>query len=707
MFFTPELLSKRDSGFGLLWLAATLGSKSAFKKLPKRSVLTADIAQLCDLISEPAEPLALLKQEIFMADVSNCVASLKKVVQEARSVGLHDGQIITSNPVARYAAVTIAPDPRSAYSLDFDALVMNWDEYLNVDNGTDEDPNGTDDEFDPKAIRKKKKAGKASRLSAVETVRKEAHTLEEHHEHLLSASFDLPHVITSGNYLDPSSSHADGGFDFFFSLSDGFDLSEGPGIADDLARELGWNLSPAKTVRSKTASEVRNERPESLAPLDNALLDYVPHFTEAPGEDFNFGENTSGGNVDQAPLVLQNMVTPIRQSQHSESFGSENYINAPETPNGPLPVVATQETPQIEHVSHEPRKLKRTRVLLDARIELTDDELKLARAQYVEAQTTLRRETFTKQREKASGMIIEDLIWRAPKQITNPELISFWEQNLRVQVELRTGHVQIHSQADDNIPAAKRRRITPPSRNEAADQVSLHQEPGPGMNDGWDEQHLAGPDLAFDDAWEQRQSSEEPGRGRRGSRAPSIDDLEAFGMDTARQDRGNAESSQKSSLFPWDNALPSSSSGNNPYTQPDGDVIAPDMVDVRIRSRSISRRGSPLLSSHGHQNSFSGAGMSPMTGNMAEDFMFQGPHLEETQQDTQKSDANLITLEKNSFNFLEYAKMQSQTLPQPNGRLTFERVTPRLTSTRHVAAAAFYHCLGKIEILLEEMWTID
>ena len=40
-------------------LAATLGSKSVFKKLPKRSVLTADITQLCDLISEPAEPLAL------------------------------------------------------------------------------------------------------------------------------------------------------------------------------------------------------------------------------------------------------------------------------------------------------------------------------------------------------------------------------------------------------------------------------------------------------------------------------------------------------------------------------------------------------------------------------------------------------------------------------------------------------------------------
>ena len=38
--------------------------------------------------------------------------------------------------------------------------------------------------------------------------------------------------------------------------------------------------------------------------------------------------------------------------------------------------------------------------------------------------------------------------------------------------------------------------------------------------------------------------------------------------------------------------------------------------------------------------------------------------------------------------------MQYQTLSKPNGQLTFETVVPNLSSTRHVAAAAFYHCLG-------------
>jgi meiotic recombination protein REC8 len=51
-------------------LAATLGSKSTFKKLPKRSVLTADITQLCDLIAEPAEPLALRLSSNLMVGVA-------------------------------------------------------------------------------------------------------------------------------------------------------------------------------------------------------------------------------------------------------------------------------------------------------------------------------------------------------------------------------------------------------------------------------------------------------------------------------------------------------------------------------------------------------------------------------------------------------------------------------------------------------------
>lgn len=55
-------------------LAATLGSKSAFKKLPKRSVMTADISQLCRLIATPAEPLALRLSSNLLVGAARWVA---------------------------------------------------------------------------------------------------------------------------------------------------------------------------------------------------------------------------------------------------------------------------------------------------------------------------------------------------------------------------------------------------------------------------------------------------------------------------------------------------------------------------------------------------------------------------------------------------------------------------------------------------------
>ena len=54
-------------------LAATLGARSSFKKLPKRDVMGADIIQLCGLITEPAEPLALRLSSNLMIGVARYV----------------------------------------------------------------------------------------------------------------------------------------------------------------------------------------------------------------------------------------------------------------------------------------------------------------------------------------------------------------------------------------------------------------------------------------------------------------------------------------------------------------------------------------------------------------------------------------------------------------------------------------------------------
>ena len=79
----------------------------------------------------------------------------------------------------------------------------------------------------------------------------------------------------------------------------------------------------------------------------------------------------------------------------------------------------------------QPKKGKRVRLLLDARTELTNEELevsrhahigrflakgafKRARANYLEGQALLRREMEQKRAEKESARLIEEMIWGAP-----------------------------------------------------------------------------------------------------------------------------------------------------------------------------------------------------------------------------------------------------------------------------------------------------
>lgn len=80
-----------------------------------------------------------------------------------------------------------------------------------------------------------------------ETIQQDMHTLNEYHEHLLSASFDMS---LNGRGVEPSSSQVEQAFDLndnFFALSDGIDIGEG--LGDELAKELGWSFSPVKTAQ--------------------------------------------------------------------------------------------------------------------------------------------------------------------------------------------------------------------------------------------------------------------------------------------------------------------------------------------------------------------------------------------------------------------------------------------------------------------------
>ncbi|KAJ7125591.1 Rec8 like protein-domain-containing protein [Mycena crocata] len=718
MFFSPELLAKRDSGFGLLWLAATLGSKSTFKKLPKRSILTADISQLCDLIATPSEPLALrlssnlmigvarvykVKQEIFMTDVSSCVASLKKVVQEMQSIAIMGEQLQMAQPTARPSALTLAKDPKAAYLIDFDALVADWDEYLNIGEQSQIEEVETDDEFDPKA--KAKKSNRKSKApQPAEDPRADMYTLKENHDHLLSNSFDLS-FNGNGAGMDPSSSQAGGGFvldDMFLVASDALDI--GDDLGEDLAKELGegWGIFPDNANNMEFNLPQNNDAdlqmdvyfgaydsgPAEIPRGESEALPSTPRKRKAgPGWD---KENVPPSTL-RRTNILPSALSP------ATSF-SRLLLTQDDEPQLPLLDVTANNQKQI---NAGVKKVKKTRLLLDARTELTDDELKAARAQYLKGQSMLRREHEQKKVEKDGGKFLEDMVWGVPRGVQAELLVEFWQENFKVQVEARTGALVIHP-ADE--PPTKRRKIrnqpnmddAPPDfgndlREEVFDDIDFNmQDVDLGVGMGGDYNDAAGEQGSM-----YRRSSEEPGQGRHISRAPSL-----LGSNFDIVPDIPASGSQRSSLFPWDNAggVSSSAAGFGPMGS---DRVSVDRAEIRMRGSPLSRRESSLVPSQvgsGADDVEFSPGFAKGSQILGEDYAFDVENQHNNSHaafDSQRSDMNLITLERNSFNFLEYIRMQLQGLPNSVADLSFDNVVPMATSTRHVAAAAFYHCLGE------------
>lgn len=78
------------------------------------------------------------------------------------------------------------------------------------------------------------------RAAQTEAVRGNTHTLDEHHEDLLSTSFDISYQGSADGRLGLSSSQFEANFyddDIFALPSDGLDIG---GLAEELAEELGW-----------------------------------------------------------------------------------------------------------------------------------------------------------------------------------------------------------------------------------------------------------------------------------------------------------------------------------------------------------------------------------------------------------------------------------------------------------------------------------
>ena len=174
--------------------------------------------------------------------------------------------------------------------------------------------------------------------------------------------------------------------------------------------------------------------------------------------------------------------------------------------------------------------------------------------------------------------------------------------------------------------------------------------------------------------------SQEPGQGRLGSpRPPSIRGSN-FGLDFGQQNSQGA--SQRSALFPWDNAgdIGPSSSVDGAVFDFGNEELGLDQVEVRLKGSSASarsRRASSQLMSRVGSLGEPGSPLKLAESFQLEDdnFAFEGrlldfvltltpahdaavPENNSVTIESQHSDFKFVNLERNSFNFLEYVLVE-------------------------------------------------
>lgn len=85
MFYSHEVLTSRKYGVATVWLVATLGSKSALKKINRKAILDVNVPKACQTIQAPEAPMALRLQ-------SNLLYGLSRVYLQQCGYVLADAQ---------------------------------------------------------------------------------------------------------------------------------------------------------------------------------------------------------------------------------------------------------------------------------------------------------------------------------------------------------------------------------------------------------------------------------------------------------------------------------------------------------------------------------------------------------------------------------------------------------------------------------------
>ncbi|ORY86735.1 Rec8 like protein-domain-containing protein [Leucosporidium creatinivorum] len=737
MFYSTDILASRKSGFGVYWLAATVGSKggTSIKKLTRKEVLACDLVTACKQLASPEEPLALrlssnllcgiarvYQQQyiIYQSDVTQVHQSLKKAFNDvfknplaASSIDLAPVPAAGANTTAGGAhGIDLAIDPALA--------VLGWDPDWNVgpDWGAITRGEGVvagvgeESEFGSGV-------GGTPESPRVRATVSDKHVVKD----LASITLQEPHLddYRLQDYDDPARRYQEGYDDGGFGGEPLVFGENDPGILEGHSREVDEMLGVKPRGEGGASSSAQGgdygQFGEDLGGMDDFVIreDYggegfeIPaHLMGLEGDESHEDrvrreqQEAAAQRAGQAPGPRASSVEQPQPNllEDGSPAGTLASSNKRKTSEGAAAPATDAKKPK-----KSPKKVKP--ITIDSSISLTDEQVVQARASYPERMRKEREKAAAAKEEKEGAQRAMDLIFGPPEGFGGA-LAEFWNDTVTSQLT-RPGESRAAKEKkrkspskDDKQSAAKKRKTSDGAVVEGGEG-----EAQVGRSGEWGMFGEEGADFRW---------QEEMGGGEQGAYGQDqdlggmeeqirFDDIEEAGR------AGSGTQGRGKESFPWNNEAVSSDQGagfgalGGASSQAGTARLSRDTplkTGLKHRSRSASLVPSALGSGRaGSQGIDAGAGEA----GELEEFEIEGEQVDSQGASQPNPEAIAYKLEQDSLKFLSFAQRIASA--QPSEDLLFSDIVPVASTSNSAAAAAFYHLLalstrGNVHVEQEE-----
>ncbi|KAJ3089704.1 hypothetical protein HK102_005718 [Quaeritorhiza haematococci] len=443
MFYSKDLLTnQKTSGLAIVWLAATLGSRSTYKKLSKKEVNGVNIMKACEFLTTPPEPMALrltsnllvgvarllgAQYTFYLTDVNQVFVRLKRAFTE-----LQHADVNMPVATAKFDAITMDHDVDSEISREPPLILQSALDKRQVDFGWvirfEEPPSS---QRSSSATRSQTDSNSPPSIAGVSS-NDTSHCVGSLKSITLADKDFLDTTMheEEDQFLQEALTHSQHMNDFI--------LNDDELNFDNLLFDVDMSEHP-KTIKEKKRADGK-QQPD----LDEWTLDFQPLQDEP-----------------ELNLLPQNDDALLDPLDHNVSISEESLLGAFEEIAPPKHGGDNQEDGEVPFEKAgrlklaRPSKKRKKQYIVDDEIELSHSEMvSMRKCASIDTKMAY-QEALKKRRDEQDAAFLKSCL-RQPGLLGAPSLIEFWEDTVLCR----------NDRSKDTIPGGAIRKLTVPPLDE-------------------------------------------------------------------------------------------------------------------------------------------------------------------------------------------------------------------------------------------------